>query len=305
MKRIIHLIVGVVMAILLMEACSKSHQQAMPMQQTMDSVKIWFGQMAGDSMDAALQRVGRYLRQHEGDQSWPVRRLKAEWLEARGVWFTAIKGLPDSGLIYTERALREMDGLDGVDELRILALANRADFYRQTGELDCSADGYLQALEAADAAGKSDEDKVTLMLGISTVYTFMGDYDSSGKWWQRTSELLPQMQKGDQFIFYNNVGNDYYFQRRYREACDHFVKAAALVKDDDDKKWDYYTALGNLSEIYVCLGKADSARLMVEPADSFFRKVDFQPIVYYLTTTRMKLCMLENRTADALRMAAE
>lgn len=196
---------AVTVIVLLLMACNREHQQAMPMQQTMDSVKMWYSQMNGDSMEAACQRIGAFLQQHKDNHTGPVRRLRAEWLKVRGVWFTAIKGQPDSGLVYTEQALKEMEGLEDVEELRILALANRADFYRQIGKLDRSADGYLQALEAADAAELGDQYKVALMLGISTVYTFMGDYDNSSQWWQRTSRLLPEMERGDQFIYYNNV----------------------------------------------------------------------------------------------------
>ena len=78
------------------------------MQQTMDSLKMWYAQMEGDSMNAASMRIKDFLDQHPNDKSEPMRRLRAEWLKARGVYFTAIKGQPDSGIVYTERALEEM-----------------------------------------------------------------------------------------------------------------------------------------------------------------------------------------------------
>ena len=113
-----------------MSSCDDIRQpSAMPyMQQTMDSLKMWYAQMEGDSMDAASRRIEVFLNQHQDDNSDPMRRLRAEWLKARGVYYTAIKGMPDSGLIYTERALEEMQDLEGVDMLRVLAMANRADF---------------------------------------------------------------------------------------------------------------------------------------------------------------------------------
>ena len=98
-----------------------------------------------------------------------MRRLRAEWLKAQGVYYTALKGQPDSGLIYTELALEEMQNLEGVDELRVLAMANKADFYRQLGKLDRSADGYLQALQAADSTGIGDSLKIPLMLGSTAI----------------------------------------------------------------------------------------------------------------------------------------
>ena len=274
------------------------------MLQTMDSLKMWYAQMEGDSMNAASMRIKDFLDQHPKDKSESMRRLRAEWLKARGVYFTAIKGQPDSGIVYTERALEEMKDLKGVDVLRVLAMANRADFYRQTGQLDKSADGYLQAIQMADSTGTGDSLGIPLMLGVSTAYTFMGDYHNGHRWWERLRSLLPVMKRDDQFIYYNNLGNDNFFQENYQDARDCFRKAADLVKGDEAKLWDYYTALGNLGEIYICLHQADSARQMVEQADSFFRRVNFPPLIYYMATSRMELKMLEGDMQGALAIAS-
>ena len=300
-SRHIHLLI-ITTCVILLAACNEGRQQLMPMQQTMDSVKMWYGQMQGDSMKVKSEQVAHFLQQHEDDQSSPMRRLRAEWLKAKGVWYGAIKGMPDSALVYTDRAIAEMNGLSGVDELRILAMANRADFYRQLGQLDYSVDGYLLALETADSTGLGEEMKIPLLLGVSTAYTFMGDYQNSEIWWRKTGELVNQMDKRDQFIYYNELGNNHYFQEQYVGALDCFNKAASLVKDDKHRQWDYYTALTNLGEIHVCLGQADSARVIIAQVDSFFRKVDFPPILYYIETEKIKLALLDGRTQQALQM---
>ena len=300
-SRHIHLLI-ITTCVILLAACNEGRQQLMPMQQTMDSLKMWYGQMQGDSMKVKSEQVAHFLQQHEDDQSSPMRRLRAEWLKAKGVWYGAIKGMPDSALVYTDRAIAEMNGLSGVDELRILAMANRADFYRQLGQLDYSVDGYLQALETADSTGLGEEMKIPLLLGVSTAYTFMGDYQNSEIWWRKTGELVNQMDERDQFIYYNELGNNHYFQEQYVGALDCFNKAASLVKDDKHRQWDYYTALTNLGEIHVCLGQADSARVIIAQVDSFFRKVDFLPILYYIETEKIKLALLDGRTQQALQM---
>lgn len=298
-----HILLTIITAfVVLLTACHEEQQQAMPMQQTMDSLMMWYGKMQGDSMEVKSQQVAQFLQQHGDDHSESMRRLRAEWLKAKGVWYAAIKGKPDSGRVYMDRAIAEMQGLSGMDEIRILAMANRAEYYRQLGQLDYSVDGYMLALETADSSGLANEMKIPLLLGISSAYTFMGDYQNSGIWWHKTGELVNQMDKRDVFIYYNDLGNDYYFQEHYAEALDCFNKAAALVRDDENKKWDYYTALTNLGEIYVCLGQTDSARVAIAQADSFFRKVDFPPILYYIETEKIKLALLDGRTQQALQM---
>ena len=305
-KRNLTKVLLILMSCILLFSCGNRKQPTAisHMQQTMDSLKMWYVQMEGDSMDAASKRLKTFIDQHQDDKSEPMRKLRAEWLKAQGVYYTALKGQPDSGLIYTEMALEEMKDLQGVDELRVLAMANRADFYRQLGKLDRSADGYLQALQTADSAEIGDSLKIPLMLGISTVYTFMGDYPNSHQWWERLTALLPAMKRNDQFIYYNNLGNDHYFQSNYQEARDCFIKAAELVKNDEAKKWDYYTALGNLGEIFICLHQADSARQLVHQADSFFRQINFPTLIYYIATSRIELKMLEGDMQGAQAIAA-
>ncbi len=291
-----------IIAIMLLMSCYETHQQPMPMQSALDSMELWYHRKQVDSMKAVTQRVADYLQHHKDDKSEPIQRLRAQWLHTRGVQCMVIEGRPDSGLFFTQRSLVEMQGLEGIDKQRIFSKANEADCYRQLGQLDHSADCYLQALEMADATSLTDSTKIALLLGISTVYTFMGDYPNSALWWKRTGELLGEMEKADQFIYYNNVGNDHYFQQHYKEARDYFKKAIAIVRGDKQKEWDYYMALGNLGEIYVCLGQADSARVLITAADTFFRKVKFQPFLYYLETEKIELAMLDGRKQEALKM---
>jgi len=304
------MVVALFAIILMTEACGYSRQAEGAVQNDSDSYysrlmeqhKRWYAAMNVDSMVTSSERIGQYLSRHKNDENDARRRLKAEWLKARGVYFTAILGRPDSGLACTEQALQQMEGLKGVNGLRIIALANKGNIYRQLGQMDHSVNTYLQALGEADATGLEDTMKVALMLGVSTAYTFMGDYQNSQRWWQKTSELLPQMNLSDQFIYFNNRGNEHYFQQHYKEALACFTHAAALVRGNADKKWDYFTALTNLGEIFVCLEKADSARVFINQADSFFRAVNFQPLLYYLETERIELTLLEGRKAEALHM---
>lgn len=263
--------------------------------------KAWYAEAQADSMWATSERIHQYLLRNK--QQNPIRRLLwAEWYKSRGVYFSAILGMPDSAIIYTQKALSTLDSISGENDLKLVARTNLAFYYQLSGQYDKSIGSYMLGLELADSLGRTDDVKTALVLGISTVYTYMNDFSRSEYWWNRAKELLPNMIKSDQFIYYNDRGNDYYFQKKYTEARDCFVQAAQVVKDDKAKSWDYYTSLANLGEIYVCLDKADSARMMIHKADSFFRSVDFQPLLYYLETSAIKLEMLEGHTARALDM---
>ena len=264
--------------------------------------RVWYAEMNTDSMTAVSNRIHHYLLQHQGKQNQTRKLILAEWNKTKAVFLSAILGRPDSAIIYNEKAIKILETLKDENEFRLTAMTNQAFFYRQTGRYDKSVESYINALELADSIGKSEEDNIPLLLGISTVYTYMGDYERSDYWWNRSEKQLPNMIKADKFIYYNDRGNDYYFQQKYEKACECFNLAAQLVKGDEAKNWDYYISLANLGEVYVCLGQYNSARKTLQQADSFFHKVDFSPLLYYIETSNIKLEMQEGRTANALKM---
>lgn len=266
--------------------------------------RVWYAEMNADSMESTSQRIYNYLSRHQQSPNIVRSQIEAEWYKARGVYYSAMLGKPDSAIVYTQKALQIADSIDSPKDFRLIALTNLAFYYKQLGQYDKSVDGYMQAMQLADSMEDSDVTKPILLLGISSVYTSMGDYERSEYWWDQTSRLLPNMSKSDQFIYYNDRGNDYYFQQDYEKARECFVKAASLVKDDENKAWDYHTSLTNLGEVYVCLGKTDSARIILQKADSFFRKVDLPVLLYYIETSKIKLDVQEGRTAQALNMLA-
>lgn len=262
----------------------------------------WYGAMNIDSFTATSESLHQYLLRHKDESNSTRKRLWAEWLVEQGVYYASILGQPDSGIVYTERALAEMKGMEEDWGMRVMGQLNLAEFHRQAGELDKSADVYLHALHLADSLNASDEERIAILIGISTAYMTMGDFANSKRWWNRAEEALPHMRQADKFLYYNNRGNDYYFQEHYNDAFQNFRNAEAIVAGDSNKVWDYYTARTNLGEIYLCLQQADSARAIIHEIDSFYSKVNFPPLVYYITTEKMKLALLEGRTADAINI---
>ena len=264
--------------------------------------RVWYTEMNADSMTAVSNRIHNYLIRHQNQLNDTRRLIWAEWYKTSGVFQSAIMGRPDSAVVYNEKAINMLQTLKEENELRLTAMTNQAYYYWMWGKYDKSVEGYIKAMELADSIGKSEADKVPLLLGISTVYTFMGDYERSNYWWSQCEKLLPGMIKSDQFIYYNDRGNDYYFQEKFKEALICYKNAAKLTEVDDKKAWDYYTSLTNMGEVYVCLGEADSAKIFLAKVDSFFRKVDYTPLLYYIETSKIKLEMLKGNTSQALQM---
>lgn len=269
-------------------------------------MKAYYTGMQTDSLRSALTRIGGYLTRNSKNNTYRCTRLRADWMLAKGVWQTAICGRPDSGQVYNEQAIRLLRGEEQRPSEQLLtALCNRADYYRQMGKLDYSADAYVQAMALADSMPQNARARIVVELGIATVYSFMADYANGNRWWKRAEQDVKWMNRSDRFIFYNNRGNDLYFQKRYREAQPYFQRAVNLVKGDSLKQWDYYTALANLGENDVCLHRLQQARQSLDEADAFFDRVGFDIGKYYVATSRIQLAMMEQRDDDALRLIGQ
>lgn len=264
--------------------------------------KVFFSKMMEDSMIVAERRIEGFLERHSAEQYRALDMLRAEWYLSKGASLTVFDGRPDSALAYNKKAVEVLRKYGDTGRQLLTALTNTADSYRQLGKLDFSTDVYLQALALADSMKADNKARIEVELGISTAYSFMGDYDNGNRWWEMLETKVDSMSYDDKCIFYNNRGNDLYFQSRYREAMPYFVKAAELTKGHKNKEWQYYTALYNIGEIQVCLGKGNEARDNLDVADTFFKKVGYDMGHFYAVTSYIALALLDSSPNEALRL---
>lgn len=265
--------------------------------------KRYFTEMKADSFLMTNNRTGNYLSRTPSSDFHTRHRLEVEWLVERGAFFAGMAGMPDSAIFYNKKALKRMDGLTNDTPYRIMALTNIADIYRQNGQLDLSADSYMQALAVADSAKLGNDTYIIIYMGISSVYTAMGDFKDSGEWWERTRKLMPHMTRNDKFLYYNNRGNDYYQQGDYGKARTCFEKAEATLKGNAGAEWDIAFVRTNLADVYIKLGMGSKARTLIDESEMFFRKVGFDIPLYYLDTQRIELALLNGDIKGASRLA--
>lgn len=265
--------------------------------------KRYFTEMKADSFLLTNNRTGNYLSRTPSSDFHTRHRLEVEWLVERGAFFAGMAGMPDSAIFYNKKALERMDGLTNDTPYRIMALTNIADIYRQNGQLDLSADCYMQALAVADSAKLGNDTYIIIYMGISSVYTAMGDFKDSEAWWERTRKLMPHMTQNDKFLYYNNRGNDYYQQGNYRKARTCFEKAETMLKGNAGTKWDIAFIQTNLADVYINLGMGKKARKLIDESEMFFRKVGFDIPLYYLETQRIELALLDRDIKEAARLA--
>lgn len=252
-------------------------------------------------MEEVNNRIGKYLSK-KVKESESRKWVEAEYYMSKSVYFISFRWAPDSALAYNSMALKKFDAVKGAEDHKLLTLLNRGFVLRQIGRYDESADMYYRAQLFADSIQTSPSNQVAVLLGVASVYNAMRDLENAKMWWDELEKRLSIMSDRDKFVFYNDRGNYYYFSEEYEEAKRNFEQAAALTKGKLEKEWDYYTALGNLAEIYITLGDNDAAESTLNEVEAFGRRVNFPALLYYVDSERIRLELQKGNKAKAMEI---
>ena len=253
------------------------------------------------AMEEVNIRICRYLAKN-GKNTESRKWVEAEYYMAKSVFFITFLWAPDSALEYNTKALKKIDAIEGTEDHKLLTLLNRGYILRTMGRYDESADMYYTAQLYSDSINANPNNLVAIKLGVASVYNTMRDLENAKVWWKEVEKNLPKMSEKDKFIYYNDHGNYHYFSEEYEEAKKNFEQAVALTKGKVGKEWDYYTALGNLAEIYIILGQNDAAENALNKVETFGKKVNHPTILYYVDSERIKLELQRGNNAKAMEI---
>lgn len=264
--------------------------------------KVFFRTMSADSMMWGLNRIQDYLTSQAPRSNHKLQTLHLEWLNGMGVYDMFFNSRMERAMRYFDEALECIEESETMPSMHLLLLTNKADCHRQLGELDYSMETYLQALELAEQAIPDESIILSIKLGIAAVYTAIGDFKTGAPYWEDLDRKQSSLFPSERFIFLNNRGNDLYLQNRYAEALPYFLKAASLAQKDTLNLWNYYTALANLGEVYVCLGDVPAAEEALDKAEDFFHKAGFDIGLYYTETSRARVAMAQKNIPLAITL---
>jgi tetratricopeptide (TPR) repeat protein len=231
------------------------------------------------------------------DKSSPdVNELLTEANNANGIYYTQ-KCFLDSALYYFKNALRL--ATKKIDSRYIDIAINMADMYTRKGEYVNGIGYFRKALETTDSLGLIQKMGFPIYLGLGQAYySGLRDFRLSEKYFDLAWRYYPQRTLNEQFVYCNNRANSYYYQQKYKQALLWFLKAKALVPP---AKYQFFANLcyANLSDIYLKLGRLDSAQYYLDRSMRFFASSKGTTIFYYLTTVKASLAMKEGRVAEA------
>lgn len=268
-------------------------------------IKRHFIAMHTDSFLTNHRHLVNFLKSQKGNDDPRLNMLRLEENMQRSVYEMKMVGRMDTALVYLHRTLDQLSKMPGCTTYALSSLTNIADAYKFMGNYDKAIYYYRRAMEVGDSIGTNDVTLITIDIGIASAYTSMNSFEQSAEWWQRVEKWLPKMERAELFVFLNNRGNDYFLQENYEESLRYFLKLDSLVDQYPNMEWEKMFGRVNLSDVYIKLGRQEGALALINETEAFFTKEKQAIPLYYLTTQRIELALLNGHTAEARRLASE
>lgn len=222
----------------------------------------------------------------------------------KGAYYQQYAFNADSAIRYQKIALEYTDRSDTPDY--VLSLANLADAYKLDSRYAEATDTYMRGILYADSVGLPAPKAEPLYSGLAGTLTAMGDYDEAQKWWNRAGRLYPSMDRFARFAYLNNLGNHYYYARRYPESLRTFDRLRLYLDSIGASDWERSFCDANRADIFLRLDNVDSARVILDRISPFLLSTQSDAFVKtQIHTLRMRLLLAEGRLPELARMVAE
>jgi tetratricopeptide (TPR) repeat protein len=253
--------------------------------------------------DSLLPYAERVLRFTASQEETPrTRGLAAKALSGKASYYHLLYQQPDTVIkLYTE-AYRLMMQSDSKQSLPDLS-ANLADGYVTANNLPEAAKWYRRAIVLVDSLGLPDEQNITLYMGLGRIYTNMRDFTQAQESYQKAEQRYDEMKPNMQSYFLNNYGNFYYYHREYDKALQMFLRMKAhLEQHHSEENFDMYLCKINLADVYLNLGRTDSARAYVNEVEPYFVRNRVNVGIHYANTIRIGIALQEKNYDEVKRI---
>lgn len=247
--------------------------------------------------DSALHINGKILdfcKQHTGTSAlegicWSHRSSILQEMNMR-----------DSSIVCLHHAYNATYRSDDRTELENICI-NLADAYRQKGEFSQASKYYRKALWVVDSL-KSVRVKFSIYMGLAQTYADLYNFPLAHHYFDLAEQVPDQRLEYEKYHFLNSKGNCLYFEEKYKEALPYFQQAYQVVKPFNQPSFNALVE-ANLGEIYMLLGKNDSAHYYLDKSCSVFMNdpTANEEAIFYLNSLQAALALHENKLETANR----
>ncbi len=221
------------------------------------------------------------------------------------------KGVNANMLAETEvsiRHFRKAERLLGVPPRKralIPVVCNLANYYAMSGQLALSAQYYRKALFLCDSLGETREQCATYT-GLSRVYMDMENFRAAESCLSSAEKGMERENLQTRFYYYATLGNCRYFQGRYDEARNAFVKGRQLA-DSIKSRLPYVLCEVNIGETLLMQDSIKEAGRHIEWCSRYLSahpKEFDPPSAFYIRSLAAALAAARGDMAESQRILA-
>ena len=257
-----------------------------------------------DSLLPYAERTLRFV-QDVKPQTPRTRGLTAWALSAKAAYLYLMHHDADSIIGLYQRAYDLMMESDMKENLPDLS-ANLGDVYVAKDDMPEGARWYRRALFLADSLKLPASQNLTLYMGLGRIYTTLKDFEQAREYYEMADERFDEMKPNMQSYFLNNYGNYFYYNRQYDEALKMFMRLKRHIEQyNAENNFDMYLCKINLADVYLNLGKADSASYYVREPETYFEKHGVDIGTYYAHTIRIGIALLQKQYGEIGKILRE
>ena len=231
------------------------------------------------------------------DKGQRINGIASKAYSLKATYYHQLRQNNDSAIVLFQKAYKTALQSD-LKECAADMAANTGDAYIFKDDLPKGAEWYRRALYLADSLNMPEKSTASIYMGLGRIYTQMQDYTTARKFYEDAERRYDIMQPNMRIYFLNNYGNLYYYMHDYPNALKMFLRMKAEIERqqgaDGNNANDINLCRINLADVYLNLGNTDSAQVLVEKCEPFFRKYNIEAAIFYINTIKIGICINKN-----------
>ena len=246
-----------------------------------------------DSMLFFANNTIAFVVRHK-DKNERLNGIASKAYSLKATYFHQLRQNNDSAIALFKKAYDYAMQSDYMQSAADMA-ANTGDAYIFKDDLPKGAEWYRRALYLADSLNLPEKSTASIYMGLGRIYTQMQDYTTAREFYEDAEKRYDIMQPNMKIYFLNNYGNFYYYQHDYPNALKMFLRMRDEIVTQQGAEGNDASDINlcriNLADVYLNLGNADSAQVLVEKCEPFFRKYNIEAAIYYANTIKIGICL--------------
>ena len=246
-----------------------------------------------DSMLFFANNTIAFVVRHK-DKNERLNGIASKAYSLKATYFHQLRQNNDSAIALFKKAYDYAMQSDYMQSAADMA-ANTGDAYIFKDDLPKGAEWYRRALYLADSLNLPEKSTASIYMGLGRIYTQMQDYTTAREFYEDAEKRYAIMQPNMKIYFLNNYGNFYYYQHDYPNALKMFLRMRDEIVTQQGAEGNDASDINlcriNLADVYLNLGNTDSAQVLVEKCEPFFRKYNIEAAIYYANTIKIGICL--------------